>query len=209
MTTRRGVIEIDVGELLRSADHLARLTGGQLGQAGLNAVNEVAPRMERRAREAIGAGINLAEAYISARMGVRLGDDPGRPEAVIFAPFRHTPLGRYDPKQITATAKRPKRAKGDKSRGVPAGHKAAGVSVEVTRGARKVIAHGFLMPLRNGNGIGVFTRSRGSLRYQHRLGPSVYQLFRVQADLLADESSTELQLAVLAEAERALEGVFE
>lgn len=205
----RSLIEIDVQALLRQADALARVTPARLGQVGLDAVNEVAPRMEKRARDAIGAGINLSDAYLSQRMGVRLGTDPTRPQAVIFAPFRQTPLGRYKPQQLVQQAKHPERAKGDRSRGIPAGKKQAGVSVEVRRGGRKDIQHGFLMPLKNGNGIGVFTRDRGGLRFQHRLGPSVYQLFRVQADLLADESSIALQLAVLAEADRVVGEIFE
>ena len=61
------------------------------------------------------------------------------------------------------------------------------------------------MPLRNGNGMGVFTRDRGALRYQHRLGPAVYQLLRVQADRLYDDTQAALQLAVLTEAEAIVE----
>lgn len=208
MATRRPFINIDMQEVLRAAGAFGRLDGPRLGLAGLNAVNEVAPRMESRVRDAISGSINLSDAYLRERMGVRLGRNPLRPEAVIFAPFRHTPLGRYEPRQLTQAVKHPKRSKGDKLRGIAAGQKSAGVSVEVRRGGRKAIKTGFVMPLRNGNGTGVFTRARGALRFQHRLGPSVYQLFRVQADLLAEETSVELQLAVLAEADRALEEVF-
>lgn len=199
------LIEVDVREVLDAAGVLERLGDTGFSEAGLRAVNQVAPVMERRAREAIVGGINVTDPYVRARMGVRLAEDALRPEAVVFAPFRVTPLGRYQPKQImTAVTTRKRRSKGDPKRGIPPGMKSAGVSVEVTRGQRKPIPHGFIMPLRNNNGPGVFTRSHGELRYQHRLGPSVYQLFRVQADLLADEASTALQLAVVAEADRVL-----
>lgn len=205
--TRR-LIEVDTREVLEAAGVLGRMTGAGFSEAGLRAVNEVAPVMERRAREAIVGGINVTDQYVRARMGVRLADDALRPEAVIYAPFRHTPLGRYQPKQLVKpVATRKNRSKGDKSRGIAAGMRSAGVSVEVTRGQRKPIQQGFIMPLRNGNGPGVFTRSHGELRFQHRLGPSVYQLFRVQADLLADEASNALQAAVVAEADRVLNEV--
>lgn len=205
---RRSFIVIDTQDILRQADAFGRLGAERLGQAGMRAINEVLPRTEQKAREAIVAGINLPEPYLRERMGIRSADNPTRPEGVIFARWRHAPLGRFSPQQLTAPVKHPDRAKGDRSRGIAKGQKAAGVSVEVRRGGRKAITNGFLMPLKNGNGIGVFTRDRGALRFQHRLGPSVYQLFRVQADLLAEETSIDLQLAVLAEAEREIEGVF-
>lgn len=210
MASRSALINIDLQQALRAADLLGKIEGRALGQVGIDAINQVLPVYERRAREAIVAGVNLGDPYVRPKMGVRPADNPARPEGSVYALAssrgdRRTPLGRYDPKQLTTAAKRPARAKGDKSRGIAAGRKAAGVSVQVIRGAAKPMPGAFLMPLRNGNGVGVFTRSRGDLRYQHRLGPSVYQLFRVQADLLAEESAVDLQLAVLNEAERVME----
>jgi hypothetical protein len=215
MATRRSLIRIDMQQVLRSADLFARIDGTRLGVAALDAVNEVAPRAERRARGNIVEGVNLGDGYVRARMGVRLATDPGNPEAVVYALAsgrgdRRTPLGRYDPKQLTTAAKRPKRAKGDKSRGIPAGQKGAGVSVEVLRGSRESMPGGFVMPLRAGkaaagNGVGVFTRSRDGKVVKHRLGPSVYQLFTVQRERIFDESASELQLLVLQEADRIVE----
>lgn len=215
MATRRSLIRIDLQQVLRAADLFTQVDGARLGVAALEAVNQVAPRAERRARQNIVEGVNLADLYVRARMGVRLAEDPARPEAVVYAlassrSDRRTPLGRYDPKQLTQQAKRPKRAKGDKPRGIPAGQKGAGVSVEVMRGRRESMPGGFVMPLRagkqaGGNGVGVFTRSRDGKVVKHRLGPSVYQLFTVQRERIFDESATELQLLVLQEADRIVE----
>ena len=47
---------------------------------------------------------------------------------------------------------------GDEARGIAANSKAAGISVDVNRKGAKTIKTAFTMPLRNGNGIGVFQR---------------------------------------------------
>lgn len=208
MATGHFSLDIDIRMVEGLADSLSRLTPERLGQVGLDAVNTVAVSTEEKARRNIGAGINMSDAYLRARMGVRQGTDASRPLAVIYAPYRHTPLGRYDPKQLVQPVKHPARSKGDPSRGIPAGSKGAGVSVEVRRGGRKAIAKGFLMPLANANGMGVFTRWPGQEKAKHRYGPSVYQLFRVQADALLEESGIDLQRAVIAEADRAIEESF-
>lgn len=201
-------IDIDVRAVEALAGDIARINPLRLGQVGVRAVNEVAVRSEAKARQAIVAGVNISDVYAGDRMGVRLADDTARPEAVIYAPFRHTQLGRYDPKQLTKAVKHPERSKGDPSRGIRPGLKGGGVSVEVIRGVRKPIGNAFTMPLRNGNGVGVFTRKPGDAKYTTRLGPSVYQLFRVQADLLEDEIGMDLAMTVIGEAERAVLEVF-
>jgi hypothetical protein len=206
--TRRTLLSIDVRSLLGAADDLRSLDAERFGEVGLTAVNDVATRTEHRISDTIVSGINMSAAYVARRMGTRLGDNPLRPEAVIAAPAVDRPLGHFEPQQLTQAVKNPKRSKGDKRRGIAPGQKGAGVSVEVRRGNRLAVTNGFLMPLRGGNGWGVFTRERGSLRFQHRLGPAVYQLFRVQRDLLRDEVAVDLQLAVLAEADRVVGGVF-
>lgn len=212
MATRRALISIDMQEALRAAGSLGEIDGERLGVAAVQAINEVVPRAERRSREAIVDGVNLADAYVRQRMGVRLAEDPARPEGAVYALAssrgdRRTPLGRYDPKQLTQPVKRPKRSKGDPKRGIPAGQKGAGIAVEVIRGRRETLPGGFVMPLRRGqtvggNGMGVFTRSRDGKVVKHRLGPSVYQLFTVQRERIFDESAADLQLAVLDEADR-------
>jgi len=201
-------IQVDARLVERLADDLAGVDASTIGRATLEAVNRVALRTEVKFRDRITQGINLSDAYLRERMGVRPADNAAAPEAVIYAPFRHTQLGRYDPKQLTRPAQNRKRSKGDKSRGIPAGSRADGVSVEVVRGSRKTISNGFTMPLRNGNGIGVFTRRKGDAKYTTRLGPSVYQLMRVQVDELYEEVGIDLELEVLAEAERVLEKVL-
>lgn len=191
---RRGFISIDMLKVEGLADRLEKIDPQRFGTLALDAVNRVAVRSEATARQNIVDGINVTDPYLRARMGVREGASIVKPEAVIYARFRQTPLGRYEPQQQVVVAKRPKRAKGDKSRGIAPGMKQAGVSVEVKRGSRKLVANGksFTMPLRNGNGIGVFTRDTEGVRFKHRLGPSVYQLFRYQADHLYDDIATDL-----------------
>ena len=208
MATAR-LLTVDIRQVAGLADSLTKLDGPKLGSIGLAAVNEVAVRTEIAARRGIAQTINLSESYLIARLGVRRATDASRPEAVIFSPYTQTPLGRYDPKQLTKAVKNPARSKGDRSRGIAPGQKGAGISVEVTRGSRKPITNAFTMPLNNNNGTGVFTRVNGELKYQHRYGPSVYQLFRVQAVRLRDEITTDLQQSLISEAERVLEGVFE
>lgn len=92
--------------------------------------------------------------------------------------------------------------RGDASRNIPVGSKSAGVAVDVNRKGEKVIRGGFILPLRNDNGFGVFRWENGKLR--HLYGPSVYQVFRhyIQdneeaiADELRDEFLVRLERAV-------------
>lgn len=208
MATRRNSfgLEVDVRAVESLANGIARIDATRLGEAGMTAVNEVATRSEQKVRRDIAETINLSDTYLQERMSVRLADNPAAPEAVISAAFRHTNLGRYDPNVLMKPVRNRDRAKGDPARGIPKGMKAAGVSVEVVRGARKPIERGFVIP--TSNGPIVATRNPGDPKYKTRLGPSVYQLARVQYDRLGDEIGIDLELTVLQETERVIEGVL-
>jgi hypothetical protein len=201
-------VEVDVTALIPLADKLARIDAAAFGAGNLTAVNQVATRSEEKFRANITGPINLSDQYVRSKMGVRLADNAAQPEAVIYALGTQTQLGRFDPTQLTQAVKHPKRSKGDPRRGIAPGQKAAGVAVEVVRGTRKPITNGFLLPL-TGGGWGVFTRGKGDLKYQARLGPAVYQLARIQFDEHEEEVGIDLQLAVIGEAERVTDEAFQ
>lgn len=216
MATRRNSlgIEIDFRALEGIADGFGRLGGERMANIGVDAVNQVGASTEQKFRERIAATINLSDAYLRGRMQfIPAQPNAAVAEAIIRAPYRHTPLSRYDPAQLVQPVKRPDRAKGDPARGIPKGRKPAGMTVEVTRGSRKTFANAFTIPTRpklrdsDGNPL-LFTRKADG-KLEVRYGPSVYQLVRVQIDRTEDEVGIDLELAVLAEAERAVEGIFQ
>lgn len=209
----KGKIEVrlDVTRLDSLSDKLGEIDGRQLGIAAVRAVNEVTDRVYDTARKRMNAGINLTDQYLRDNMQVIHADDPARPRAVIRARFRATTLGRYDARQLVQPAKRPDRAKGDSLRGIPPGLKQAGVSVEVARGARKPVlgTRAFLVPLKNGNGMGVFVREgAGKKNIRHLYAPSVYQLFRKAVEVMYEDIGGDLEAAIAREAERELERIL-
>lgn len=201
----------------RALEILKQVDPASQGVVIVRAVNEVTDRIYDTARSRMNAGINLTDEYLRENMEVRHATDNGRPRAVIAARFRATTLARYDAKQLVQpvkwtndriasaghkTGKWPgwTKRKGDEMRGIPPDMKQAGVSVEVTRGVRKPVlgAKAFLMPLKNGNGMGVFVRQGpGKKNYRHLYAPSVYQLFRTQVDAMFDDIGTDLAETVL------------
>lgn len=176
---------IDLDELTGLTKKLSGAEG--LGQAPemVRELNNIVDQVYETARGRMNAGINLTDAYLQKHMAVQHASAAKGLTAEITAfggKSNQTPLGRYFSAQVTAPAPG---AKGNPSKGVPAGQKAAGVSVQVRRGAPRVLPGAFSMPLRSGaeaggNGLGVFTRSKYGL-VRHRYGPAPYQLFRVAA----------------------------
>ena len=90
------------------------------------------------------------------------------------------------------------------------GAKQGGVRVAVRRGAPKVNAQFFLLPLRAGavlgDKFGVFRREGGKLK--HLYGPSVYQLFAYQAPRIADEVADDLQETFLRQVDAQVERIM-
>ncbi|MQR02327.1 phage tail protein [Glaciimonas soli] len=208
MASSRFNITIDASGITGLAQSLGQFDSAQLATVSLQAVNTVAKHTYDTVRPRMNANINLTDAYLQDRMQLRLATNPLNPKAIIAARYRHTRLANYASKQLLQPVKHPSIAKGDPSRGIPKGMKAAGISVEVTRGGRKAIPNGFTMPLNNGNGIGVFTRSRTTREVKHRYGPSVYQLFRTSVDAMVGDIEQELQDALIVQAERELQKAF-
>ncbi len=225
-------ILIDATAVQRLAARLGDINAEALGQVSRQAVNDTADAIYELARPRMIAGINLTDEYVKSKMEVRHASASGRAQAVILAkgskPYQ-TQLRNYGALQKTqdvnwsneriAAAGHPfgkwpgwTKRKGDKARGIPVDQKQAGISVEVTRGTRQMIEHGFLVQLNNGNGMGVATRSKGAKgegAYKVRYGPSVYQLFRHTAAGLLDEAGDQLEDNLVTYATQYMERQFE
>lgn len=221
-------VTIDAAALERLAGRLGEMTPEALGAVSRRAVNDAADAVYELARPRMIKTINLTDAYVKSKMYVKHASASGRAEAVIVASGSKpnmTQLRNYAPLQKTqavnwsnariAAAGHPfgawpgwTRRTGDKKRGIPVDQKQAGVSVEVVKGSRKALGHGFLIELRNGNGVGLATRDPGSDSYKVRYGPSVYQLFRTVASDILDEAADELENKLVAYATDYMEKQF-
>ncbi|MDP2262677.1 MAG: phage tail protein [Hydrogenophaga sp.] len=223
---RAFTVEVDVSKLDRLADRLGDLSGEALGEMSMRVVNEVVDETYDLALPRMLSRINLTEPYVRERMTVNKATSPDLPKASIVASGDRrlmTTLARYDGQQavkpvnwsndrIAGMGKKfapwpgwTKRT-GDDRRGIAANMKGAGATVEVVRGRRKPIEDAFFMPLRNGNGMGIFRRTgKGDRDYKHTYGPSVYQLFAYTAKAIINDVADNLENRVATEAERLLE----
>lgn len=219
MATRARVFDIDVRQLEGLAGHLGNLSGDSLAQASADALNKVIDETNQSVREQIVSSINLTTNYLADRLDVGHASKTLL-EARIYAPYRNTSLGRYSALPITVAAKSPlKRLKGNAGLGIPKGQKVKQVSVEVSRGVRKVMSNrtAFMSPtLKNSDGDPmVFTtvpgvkQANGKNKLEARYGPAVYQLFRVARDNQFNDIAANLELTLLAEAEAAIDEAFQ
>lgn len=173
-------LKIDGSKALRNlAKDISRFPE-QAAAAGMAAANDVAELVMTAAPRDITQRLNLPPTYIREKFVLykaKRAIDP----AVVAARKRPTRLARFAVQQLTTDVKHPARSKGDVLRGIPAGKKAAGVSVKVLRsGQRKRMPGSFLLPLRagkidGGNGMGLFWRWRKEI--EHEYGPSPDQEF--------------------------------
>lgn len=167
-------------------------------------------------------GLTLTEQYVEAKMQVEKARPGAKVTAKIIAKRSVTLLGHYAPIVVTAPVKNPKRAKGHSAIKVPAGEKAVGASVEVSRGSRKVIQPKGDAPdvvlwpsKRDREGNPMLFRitggrtEKGLPKMQALYGPAVYQLFRYQIDKLSDAVAEDLEAALVQEAEAAFERIYE
>lgn len=179
-------------------------TAAVLAVSGTAAVNAVATGATTRSKVEVRNEVALPTDYVESRITMRAATS-ANPVATITGRDRPTTLARYNTQQLVTAAKR-KGGKGDARRGIPAGMKAAGISVNVKKGApRGNLPHAFFIPLRagaasGGNGMGVFTRKDGRLR--HRYGPSIDQILRgVWRDMVPDVTN-DLETELLRETEQ-------
>lgn len=185
-------VRVDISQIEGLERNLRRLSGEQFGLAAAEAVNEVITRADAESRRGMNAGINLTDAYVRGKTDLALAPAGANPEATLTTRGDLTILGHYDPVVTYVAASR---AKGDPSRGVPAGSKAAGVSVEIRRGGRKPMPGAFTMRLRRGTAdgdqTGVFFRE--GARKRHVYGVAPYSLFRYQIGVRQDDFAADLE----------------
>jgi hypothetical protein len=189
-------VTIDVASITGLAGRLSKLTAEEIGAVTVKAVNETTDVVYKMARTRMTETLSLTDDYIKRKMVVTPATT-AKPEASIAAFGRRnlmTGLSHYGAMQEHEDADHPGRSKGDRKRGIPAGQKAAGMSVEVTRGKRKLIEHAFTMPGKkdNSGNLLVFTRSRNN-KIRARTGPSVYQLFRSAARHVEPDAEKKLR----------------
>lgn len=202
-------ISFDTSELVEQADRIAMLDSTTLAEMRLDAVNVVSLTVREKSIDQTHAELNLSRDYIEARIA-RAEAKGATARARITSEVRGATLQRFGAQQEVAPVNWSNSRiealghefgkwpgwtyrKGDASRGIAEDKKAAGVSVDVNRKGAKTITSAFTMPLKNGNGIGVFRREGGKVK--HLYGPSVYQVFRryittneqAIADTLRDE----------------------
>lgn len=199
MAGRDFSIKLDIQQLAGLADAVGRLGADEIADVSVNTTNEIVEETYALVRSRMLKGINLEESYVERKMRVDKATR-GKPSATITAfgssagrIANNTPLGRYDARPITAPAKS-KRGQGPtRIPGLTKGFKQTGVAVSVLRGTTNLgfEDRGFLLPLRRGretggNGMGVFARTRAG-KLKHFYGPSPYQLFAKQAELIQKE----------------------
>lgn len=177
-------MSIDTRELAK-AGRMVSGTVSALEKARVRATNRVANKTRTAANKEIRNRVRLKSAYVNQHLRLFRKATNEKPVAIITARRRPTRLARYGAKQLVKPAKS-NRARGDASRGIPAGKRQAGVSVLVNRsGSRRRMRKAFLVPLRNTGLEGVFIRDGGGKNdIRHLYGPSVDQLFKsVRQDL--------------------------
>lgn len=166
---------IDTKEL-RELSNSVKGTITAVQKAQYRAVNRVAAKTRTAGSKAIRAEVKLKSSYVNHYLRLYKKASPDHPRAVITARKRPTRLARYGAKQLTRSARR---ATGDSMRGISAGRKQAGVSVQVsTGGGRTRMRKAFLVPLRTNGLMGLFVRTGpGPDHIEHKYGPSVAQVF--------------------------------
>lgn len=226
-------LTIDTSKIEAVADALGQVSAESFGQAAVTALNTVVPQTYEAAVGDMTSTINLSPDYVEQRLFIEPAASVKVPEAHIYAPKgsgrgaligdysaeqEMTPVrfGNNDPRIVAgAMGENPrkpgaplpwKKRIGDEKRGIPVGMKAAGVSVEVTRNARKTIKSAFIAPLKNGRLLPVFRESNGKLKALH--GPSAWQLFRAAVPNLVGPAEKMLRSELIKEAKQMLRKVL-
>jgi Prophage minor tail protein Z (GPZ) len=229
------LLKVDASEIEALAKDIG-VAASVIERTLYRAINTVAGKAMTRTRREIVSQVNLTQTYVRERIELRKANR-GDLTAVVYARDRATRLATYNARQRTKAVKAPKKLspesrakymaklKGDKLRGIPAGKKQAGIYVNVKRGgSRKLMAGGFMIPLRagkvaGGNAMGIFihTASRrndrdimaqdieykvkgnGSVEsgdIRHLYGPSVDQVMRGIINDISPDVSVELDAAI-------------
>lgn len=202
-------VKVDVSKIEALAKSLGELTPEQLGALTVSAINTAASSAYELSRKTMLRTINLTGAYVQDKMSL----DPATaksPAATITAfggkRADMTGLSHYGAMQEWRGVLHPTRSRGDAKRGIPAGQKADGMSVEVTRGSRKRMGSQFSIPGkedREGNLL-IFRRDKAG-KIQSLMGPSVYQLFRAAATAIEGQVTDDLEATLIEMANKALQ----
>lgn len=218
-------IKIDVSKLDGLQSQFEQLSPAQLGAHLVDAINETADSAYVMARTRMLTSINLTDDYVQRKMRVEHATESAPVASIIAsgAPGDMTSLSHYGAMQLTKadnwsnariTAAGHKfapwrgwtRRTGNAALGIAVDTKAAGKTVEVTRGKRMKLGSQFSIPGKKDNdGDLIIFRRLPSGKLQALNGPSVYQLFRVAAAVIEDDVYASLEDAVAAAAEREID----
>lgn len=222
-------VTVDTVQVDRLTANLGAFTPEQIGASLVEAINETVDSAYELGRSRMLAGINLSDEYVQRKMRVEHATEASPVATIIASGARKdmTSLSHYgamQEKKAVNWSNDRIRAAGHKfgkwpgwtkrtgapGVGIEAGLKAAGKSVEVTRGKRMRLGSQFSIPGKKDNdgNLLIFRRS-ASGKLQALTGPSVYQLFRVAAGLIEDDVGDDLMRAVSASAERELKKALE
>lgn len=189
--TRHGVV-VDTTALIEAAKSF---DSADLSAGLSETLNTELKRFEVTTRKAMVENIALTQGYVESKTTFN-ASSKNRLRASIVVGGSLVVLGHYNPRVLYKPAS--SRARGDRSRGIPAGHKARGVEVTVRPGQPKELRaeNAFVMRLKRGTDqgdkLGVFTRE-GKHRILHRYGIAPYSLFNYQAGQREGEFLNELQ----------------
>lgn len=196
MATNLVTIDMHAVEVL--AEKLGRLDGNMLKRVVVDSLNSVVDAGYDLSRNRMSAGINMPDQAIAEKM-LTTHATPSQLRAVITALGEQRGLSHFNPVQLVQPAKGA--ARGDPARGIPSGHKSAGVGVSVTRGSIKKIKDSriFIAPnIRDSEGNPFVMRrlqgrtGTGKTRMQRVLGPAVYQLLAHQLPAIVPEAEEAL-----------------
>ncbi len=212
-------LKVDVQALEGLSERLGDLDGDTLAAVAADTVNSSATYAYETTKKGMLAGLTLTDPYISRKMELNLATPSTRARATVVAKGLLTTLGHYGAVPLTTAVKNQSRSKGWAAVNVPKGQKQAGVSVEVTRGARATLKGAFVLPDledKEGNPL-IFFRNKfgevnpktGRTKVESLLGPSVYQLFKEQFRLQQQGITDNLQETLLEQAEAAFKKVLE
>lgn len=190
-------VRIDIAPTSDLATQLSRLTPAKYREVLVGAINTTADSAYTLSRKTMLGGINLTDDYVQQRMSVEHASANSLQATLTAFGGKEftTSLSHYGAMQEVQPAQHSGRSKGDPGRGIPAGSKAAGITVEVTRGSPAALPHGFTVVAKNGKQLVLARDKSGTAKA--RSGPAVYQLFRVASAKIEDQVVGDLQREVL------------
>lgn len=225
------VISVDTTELLTLAADLGN-AAEVFGRGASTAVNRVADAARTETVFQISSQVNLEKPYVDGKVELATKATVQKPQAMLEISDEPVSLSRFGAQQQTKsnvwTAAKyaatfgslaapvhlpsgktaqwiPRR--GDSSRGIQQGQKAAGIRLRVSNGmsgkGNQLMNHLFLMPTLSGKTHagkwGAFVHMRGSEKIKHLYGPSPYQVARGVWRDMEKELTNTLQSEVMTE----------